>query len=398
MTINAQMYDRGAEPSKIRELFAYGIKRKAQIGEDKVFDFSLGNPSVPAPAKVKASIINSLNEHADVHSYTPASGDAKVRGVLAQSIQARFGIPATADNIFMTMGASASITLTLNALCNPGDEVIVIAPYFPEYAVWIQAAGAKTVAVNALPDTFQLDIEAIESAITANTKAIIINSPNNPCGVVYPLEDLEKLAALLDDKNLQFATSIYLIADEPYRELVYDNLHVAYLPCVYNNSIVCYSYSKSLSLPGERIGYVFVPESAHDSKAVYTAICGAARCLGMICAPSIFQRVIADCVAEPANIAAYESNRNLLTSALSEYGYEFSNPDGAFYLWVKSPIPNAQDFSDSAKEYELLIVPSDSFGVSGYVRIGYCVSESVIRGSLPAFKALMQDFKNSRAF
>ena len=395
MTINAQMYDRGIEPSKIRELFAYGMSRKAQIGDDKVFDFSLGNPSVPAPAKVKESIVNSLNQGCDVHSYTPASGDAKVRSVLAQSIQERFGVAASADHIFMTMGASASITLTLNALCNDGDEVIVIAPYFPEYAVWIQAAGAKAVAVNALPDTFQLDLEAIGAAITANTKAIIINSPNNPCGVVYPLNDLAALGELLNDKNSKFSTNIYLIADEPYRELVYDNLNVAYLPCVYENSIVCYSYSKSLSLPGERIGYVFVPEIVHDSKAVYTAICGAARCLGMICAPSIFQRVIADCVAEPADIAAYESNRNLLTSALSEYGFEFSNPDGAFYLWVKSPIADAQEFSDRAKEYELLIVPSDSFGVSGYVRIGYCVSESVIRGSLPAFKALMQDCKNS---
>ena len=396
MTINAQMYDRGAEPSKIRELFAYGMKRKEQIGEDKVFDFSLGNPSVPAPAKVKESIINSLNEGTEVHSYTPASGDAKVRSALAQSIQARFGVAATADDIFMTMGASASITLTLNALCNPGDEVIVIAPYFPEYAVWIQAAGAKTVAINALSDTFQLDLDAISDAITANTKAVIINSPNNPCGVVYPLGDLEKLSTILNDKNAEFSSNIYLIADEPYRELVYDDMYVAYLPCVYASSIVCYSYSKSLSLPGERIGYVFVPESAHDSKAVYTAICGAARCLGMICAPSIFQRVIADCVAEPADIAAYENNRNLLTSALLEYGYEFSSPDGAFYLWVKSPIDDAQAFSDHAKHYELLIVPSDSFGVSGYVRIGYCVSESVIRGSLPAFKALMQDCKNSK--
>lgn len=392
--INQRMYELGSEPSAIRELFAYGLARKAEIGEENVFDFSLGNPSVPAPDAVKEAILDILEQPAEVvHGYTPGQGAPGVRTAIAESLNRRFGTAYTAENLYMTVGAAASIGISLNAVAEEGDEIIVIAPYFPEYKVWIENAGCVCVEVPARQDNFQLNIEAIEDAITPRTKAIMVNSPNNPVGSVYPECDLVELSNALRRKQDEYETTIFLIADEPYREIVYDNLNVSFIPTLYENTLVCYSYSKSLSLPGERIGYVLVPNSVRNARDVYAAVCGAGRALGYVCAPALFQSVIERCVDEPCNVEAYKKNRDVLYAGLTKLGYECVAPQGAFYLWVRALEPDAQAFADAAKAHELLIVPSDSFGVKGWVRIGYCVSHDTIVNSLPAFADLMHEYQ-----
>lgn len=392
--VNEKMYELGSEPSAIRELFAYGLARKAEIGEDKVFDFSLGNPSIPAPAAVKEAIIELLDEPpVALHGYTPAQGTPGVRTAIADSINRRFGMNATAANIYMTAGAAASLDISINAVANEGDEFIVIAPYFPEYRIWIEAAGCTCVEVMARETDFQLDLAAIEAAITPKTKGIIVNSPNNPVGSVYSEENLRGLADVLRSKQQELGSVIYVICDEPYREIVYEGVEVPYIPALYDNTIVCYSYSKSLSLPGERIGYLYVPERMPDWQRVYAAICGAGRALGFVCAPSLFQGVIEKCVDAPTDVVAYAENRALLCRGLSELGYEYVDPQGAFYLWVKALEPDEQAFADRAKAHELLLVPSTSFGCSGYVRIGYCVDKATIERSMPAFAALMAEYR-----
>lgn len=390
---NETMYERGNAPSAIRELFAYGMERKAQIGEDKVFDFSIGNPSVPAPDSV-AETIRELADMApaQLHAYSAAQGLESTRTAIAENLNKRFGTHYTADNLYLTMGAAACLSACFTALIEPGDEIIVIAPYFPEYRIWIEFAGGVCVEVPAREDNFQIDLDALEQAITEKTKAVVINTPNNPVGTVYTRETLEGLADVLIQAEQKFDHDIYLISDEPYRELTY-GVEVPWVPAIYPNTLVCYSWSKSLSLPGDRIGYVLVPDEVHDSREVYLAVCGAGRSLGYICAPVFFQRVIERCVDEPTNVEAYAVNREILTHALDELGYEYIEPDGAFYLWIKALEPDAQAFSNKAKEHELLLVPSDSFGVGGWVRAGYCIDKSTIEHSIPAFAALKADYE-----
>lgn len=390
---NETMYERGNAPSAIRELFAYGMERKDQIGEDKVFDFSIGNPSVPAPDSV-AETIRELADMApaQLHAYSAAQGLESTRTAIAENLNKRFGAHYTADNLYLTMGAAACLSACFTALIEPGDEIIVIAPYFPEYRIWIEFAGGVCVEVPAREDNFQIDLDALEQAITEKTKAVVINTPNNPVGTVYTRETLEGLADVLVQAEQKFDHDIYLISDEPYRELTY-GVEVPWVPAIYPNTLVCYSWSKSLSLPGDRIGYVLVPNEVHDSREVYLAVCGAGRSLGYICAPVFFQRVIERCVDEPTNVEAYAVNREILTHALDELGYEYIEPDGAFYLWIKALEPDAQAFSNKAKEHELLLVPSDSFGVGGWVRAGYCIDKSTIEHSIPAFAALKADYE-----
>ncbi len=390
---NETMYERGNAPSAIRELFAYGMERKDQIGEDKVFDFSIGNPSVPAPDSV-AETIRELADMApaQLHAYSAAQGLESTRTAIAENLNKRFGTHYTADNLYLTMGAAACLSACFTALIEPGDEIIVIAPYFPEYRIWIEFAGGVCVEVPAREDNFQIDLDALEQTITEKTKAVVINTPNNPVGTVYTRETLEGLADVLVQAEQKFDHDIYLISDEPYRELTY-GVEVPWVPAIYPNTLVCYSWSKSLSLPGDRIGYVLVPNEVHDSREVYLAVCGAGRSLGYICAPVFFQRVIERCVDEPTNVEAYAVNREILTHALDELGYEYIEPDGAFYLWIKALEPDAQAFSNKAKEHELLLVPSDSFGVGGWVRAGYCIDKSTIEHSIPAFAALKADYE-----
>lgn len=392
--LNEKMVSLGSRRSVIREIFEYGKKHKAETGEENVFDFSLGNPSVPAPAAVTAALERIIKETDPVrlHGYTSAQGDMAVRAKIAGGIEKRFGFPANKDLIYMTCGAAASLTVTLNALVNSGDEIIIPAPFFPEYRVFAENAGARVVTVMCREPDFQLDIKAIESAVNEKTKAIIINSPNNPTGAVFSPDTIKALSDMLVRKQAEYGTDIYIIADEPYRELSY-GAEVPYIPKYYANTAVCYSYSKSLSLPGERIGYIFIPESANNSKKLYAAVCGAGRALGFVCAPSLMQYTVAECTDALPDISTYKKNRDLLFGALTDYGYKAVPPDGAFYLFVKSPEPDANAFCERAKKYELLLVPSDDFGCPGYVRISYCVTAEQIEKSLPAFKALIEEYK-----
>lgn len=393
--ISEKMMELGKKSSVIREIFEYGKKRKAEIGAENVYDFSLGNPSVPAPEEVTKVMKEFLETvPAEVlHGYTSGPGDMGVRTEIASYINSKFGVEATPNLIYMTCGAAASLTISLNALVNEGDEVIALAPFFPEYRVFAEQAGAKLVVVPCKKEDLQIDFDALEKAITNKTKAIIVNSPNNPSGVIIPEADIIKLSELLNKKQNEFNTDIYLLADEPYRELVFTGEMVPYIPKYYNNTIVCYSYSKALSLPGERIGYIFVSPALKDCADVFAAVCGAGRALGYVCAPSLMQYTIAKCLDKTADVSVYESNRKLLYDALTEYGYTVIKPDGAFYMFVKSPEEDANKFCETAKKYELLLVPSDSFGVNGFVRISYCVSPDQIKNSLHAFKKLYEEYK-----
>lgn len=393
MTINEKSYAYGAQKSSIREIAAYGSARKAEIGAENVFDFSLGNPSIPAPESVRVSIARALElPPTQLHGYTPAPGLPAAREAVAASLNRRFGTSYGAGDIYLTCGAAASLSISFHATVNAGDEVIVIAPYFPEYRVWIETAGATCVEVMADAKTFQIDVDAVAAAITERTKAVIINSPNNPVGSVYAEQNLRDLAAALAAAEERLGTQIYLVADEPYREITYGAV-VPWVPAIYDRTIVCYSYSKSLSLPGERIGWVLVPNTNPDHDELVLAIAGAGRKLGFVCAPAIFQRVVIDCVDEPTDVEAYAENRRALTEGLSELGYEYIEPQGAFYLWVKALEPDANAFFERAKALELLPVPSDSFGCPGWVRVGYCVSHETIVNSMPAWKKLAESYK-----
>ena len=393
MSINEKSYAYGAQKSSIREIAAYGGARKAQIGAENVFDFSLGNPSIPAPEAVRASIARSLELPAtELHGYTAAAGMPAAREAVAASLNRRFGTDYAAGDVYLTCGAAASLSITFHATVNPGDEVIVIAPYFPEYRVWINSCGCECVEVMADPQTFQVDADAVAAACTERTAAVIIDSPNNPTGAVYTRETLEKLAAALTERGEAMGHPIYLIADEPYREITY-GAEVPWVPSVYDRTIVCYSYSKSLSLPGERIGWILVPPTNPEHDCLVPAVAGAGRSLGFVCAPAVFQRVLADCVNEPADVEAYAKNRTALTEGLTAAGYEYIEPDGAFYLWVKALEPDARAFFERAKAHEILPVPSDDFGCPGWVRVGYCVSYETIVGSMPAWQALAAEYK-----
>lgn len=390
--ISQEMLKLGRHRSVIREIFEYGNQRRGQIGAQNVFDFSLGNPSVPAPPIVTDTLQQLLADEPaqTLHAYTSAAGDPSVRNAIAAYIRNTYGFEAEARHIYMTAGAAASLTITLTALVTPDDEVIALAPYFPEYRVFVQKTGAKFVTVDCTPDTFQIDAQRLEAAINSHTKAVIINSPNNPTGVVLDQKSIDTLVTVLQTKSAQFGHPIYLVCDEPYRELVYDDIQVPYLPLHYRDTVVCYSYSKSLSLPGARIGYILVSSRMEDADMVFDAVCGAGRALGFVCAPSLFQRLVAKCQGCTADISVYDRNRRLLYDALTEYGFTAVYPDGAFYLFVKSPIPDANAFCMKAREYELLLVPGDDFGCPGYVRIAYCVTTEQIQRSLPAFRQLGQ--------
>mgnify|MGYP002766387861 FL=1 len=393
MTINEKSYAYGAQKSSIREIAAYGSARKAQIGAENVFDFSLGNPSIPAPESVRSSIARALElPPTQLHGYTPAPGLPAAREAVAASLNRRFGTSYGAGDVYLTCGAAASLSISFHTLVNPGDEVIVIAPYFPEYRVWIETAGATCVEVMADPETFQIDVPAVAAAINERTKAIVINSPNNPVGSVYAEQNLADLAAALHDAQKRLGTQVYLISDEPYREITY-GADVPWVPAIYDRTIVCYSYSKSLSLPGERIGWVLVPNTDPEHDRLVLAVAGAGRKLGFVCAPALFQHVVIDCVDEPTDVEAYAENRRALTEGLSALGYEFIEPQGAFYLWVKALEPDASAFFERAKALELLPVPSDSFGCPGWVRVGYCVSKETIVNSMPAWKKLAESYQ-----
>ena len=391
---NKTMYELGSHRSVIRDLFEFGKKRAAEVGADKVYDFSLGNPNVPAPDGVKeaAERLLAMPDNTVLHGYTSAQGDAEVRKAVADNINARFGAGVSPDFIYMTCGAAASLTITLNALYEDGDEFILLAPFFPEYSVFVKAAGGTPVVVPFDEKTFAPDLSALEKAVTPRTKGVIVNSPNNPSGTVYTRKTLDGIVSLLERKSAEYGRKIVLIAYEPYRELVYGGVKVPYLTNYYPHTIVCYSYSKSLSLPGERIGYIFVNPAAKDAKALYLAVCGAGRALGYVCAPSLFQKLIARCQGVTSDVSVYERNRDTLAGALRSYGFRCVQPDGAFYLFVKSPEPDAYAFCERAKKYNLLLVPGDDFGCKGYVRIAYCVSHEMIERSLPAFEKLAKEY------
>ncbi len=392
---NKEMYGLGSKRSVIRELFEFGKLRAAEVGADKVYDFSLGNPNVPAPECVREALKSLIDEKdsTKIHGYTSAQGDADVRAAIANSINRRFFAGITPDLIYMTCGAAASLTISLRALNEGDDEFIIIAPYFPEYRVFIEAQGGKAVSVPFCEEDFQPDLTALENAVTKKTKAVIVNSPNNPCGVVYSKNTLKAIADILGKKQKELNKTIFIIADEPYRELVYDDIDVPYIMNLYDNSVVCYSYSKSLSLPGERIGYIAVNPSAADAKGLYAAIAGAGRALGYVCAPSLFQYVVAKCVDALPDIDAYAKNRDLLYNSLTEMGYRCVHPDGAFYLFVKALEEDANAFCERAKQLGLLLVAGDDFAARGYCRIAYCVSNDMISRSLPSFKELIDSYK-----
>ena len=397
MQFNEKSYALGSKRSIIREIFEYSKIRGAEIGAENVFNFSLGNPSVEPPQDVVDAIKELLNTENQtlLHGYTSAQGDLSVRTTIADNINRRFNVSVTPNNIYMTCGAAASLSICLKAVMNAGEECIVFAPFFTEYRVFVENALGKLVISNPNED-LQIDIADFESRITENTKAVIINSPNNPSGVIYTEEVIKSVCEILERKQKEYNKVIYLITDEPYRELVYNDVKVPYLMNYYDNTLVCYSYSKSLSLPGERIGYIAVNPKMQDSANVYLAVCGAGRSLGYVCAPSLFQQVVKKCIDAKVNIDAYKKNRDLLYSSLVEYGYNCVKPDGAFYLFVKSPNGDAFSFYEKAKEKEILVVPCDDFGVKGYVRIAYCVDYNMIKNSLNGFKSLAKDFGLSK--
>ena len=390
--VNKTAYELGANRSCIRDLFEYGRQRAAVVGEEHVYDYSLGNPSIPSPKAVNDTIRDILldTDSLQVHGYTSAVGDYATRKAIADDLNVRYGVSTAPEDFFIGCGAAPELVAVFRALSVPNGEVLAIAPYFPEYKPFAEEAGLIFKVVPPDVPSFQINLEAVERMITYNTQAIIINSPNNPSGVVYTRKTLQKLSYLLQDKIMEYGHPIYIISDEPYRELAY-GVEVPFLPAIYSDTIICYSYSKSLSLPGERIGYIYVPARLTDRKRVYAAIAGAARACGHVCAPSLWQKVIARCAHLRPDLEAYDRNRKLLYESLTAMGYEMAKPDGAFYLFIKAPGGDANYFSELAKEKDLLVVPGDGFGCPGYFRICYCVSYDMIKRSLPIFKALIKE-------
>ncbi len=393
--IAEKMYALGTKKSTIRTIFEYGRRRAAEVGEENIYDFSLGNPNVPSPKCIRRAIDDILDEldPCAVHGYTIAPGDPGVRETLAKSINRRFGTHFSGKNLFMTAGAAAAITITFKALSEPDDEFITFAPFFPEYRCFVESTGAKLVVVPAQVSDFQIDFAAFEAALHPHTKAVIVNSPNNPSGVVYSEATIQKLTDILRSKSQKFGHPIFLISDEPYREIAYAGIAVPYLTKYYKDTIVCYSYSKSFSLPGERIGYIVVPDEIVDFGMVYGAIAGAGRVLTHVNAPSLFQRVVARCADEPSDVAAYEKNGNLLYNGLIEAGFTCLKPQGAFYLFPKALEADDYAFCEKAKQYDLLLVPGTDFGCPGYFRAAYCIKTDTIKRSLPVFKKLAEEYR-----
>lgn len=392
--LNKRMVGLGTQRSVIRELFEFGKLRAAKVGAENVFDFSIGNPSVAAPDCVNETAIRLIKELDSVvlHGYTSAQGDVMVRTKIANSLNTRFSMNLRPENLYITVGAAAALCCCLNGICCPdsSDEVIVFAPYFPEYKVFIEGAKAKMTLIPADIEGFQIDFDKFEASINDHTKAVIVNSPNNPSGAVYSEETVKKLATVLEQASAKYGHPIYLISDEPYREIVFGTTVVPFLPKYYKNTLVCYSWSKSLSLPGERLGYVLVPDSVEDANLVYAAVAGAGRSLGYVNAPSLFQRVCAECASETADITIYETNKTLLCNALREIGYHVIEPQGTFYMFPRTPIVDDIAFCEKAKDFNLLIVPGTGFGCSGHTRISYCVPTERIERSIQAFEKLFQ--------
>ncbi|MDQ0202403.1 pyridoxal phosphate-dependent aminotransferase [Pectinatus haikarae] len=388
------MYELGTKKSTIRTIFEYGRKRAAEVGEDNIYDYSLGNPNVPAPAYIKQAIFDILNEEEPcaVHGYTIAPGLVSVREKLADSVNRRFQTNFAAKNFFITGGAAGAITITFKALSEAGDEFITFAPFFPEYKCFVEAAGAKLVVVPPQPADFQIDFTEFEKRISAETKAVIVNSPNNPSGAVYSEKTIKKLTDIMKKKEKEYGHPIFLISDEPYREIAYDNIKVPYLPHYYADTIVCYSYSKSFSLPGERIGYIIVPDEAASFEKIYGAIAGAARVLTHVNAPSLFQRVIARCCDMPSDISTYRQNGTLLYNGLIAAGFKCIKPQGAFYLFPEALEADDYAFCKKAQKFDLLLVPGTDFGCPGHFRASYCIKTSTIEKSLPVFKKLAESY------
>ena len=391
--VSKEMWALGANRSVIRDLFEYGLKQAEIVGPENVFDYSLGNPSIPSPDAVNDAIRAILDDtdSIKVHGYTSAIGDFETRKAIADDLNNRYNAGIRPENLFICCGAAPGLIAIMRALAATKDaEFVAIAPYFPEYKPFATCAGGKLVVVPADTEHFQINLEALEAAITPNTQAVIVNSPNNPAGTVYTAETITALGQLLTRKGEEYGHPIYILADEPYRELVYDGVEVSFIPNLYKNTIVCYSYSKSLSLPGERIGYICVPDACEDSKELYAAVAGAAR---HVCAPSLWQKVIARCAHLRPDLAAYDKNRKELQDGLTKMGYTMASPDGAFYLFVKAPGGDDIAFSDKAKAKNLLVVPGTGFGCPGWFRICYCVSHDMIMRSLPVFAELMEQSK-----
>ena len=392
---NQTAYALGSNRSCIRDLFEYGCQRAAVVGRENVFDYSLGNPSIPSPPQVNDAIRQILDDTDSlaIHGYTSAVGDMAVRQAIAEDLNDRYQAGVRPEELFITCGAAPALVSVFRALTFPGAQILAIAPYFPEYRPWVEQSGGKLQVVAPDVPDFQIRIDAVEEALTTETVAVILNSPNNPSGTVYTRQTLEKLSALLKRKAEEYGHPIYIVADEPYRELVYEGVQVPFIPTVYPDTIVCYSYSKSLSLPGERIGYVYVPSQAADSQEIYAAIAGAARASGHVCAPSLWQKVIARCAKCRPDLESYDKNRIALYQGLVDAGYQVAKPEGAFYLFVKAPGGDAKAFSEAAKQYDLLVVPGDDFGCPGYFRLCYCVSYEQITKSLPVFRKVMEQYR-----
>ena len=390
--INQNAYALGANRSCIRELFEYGRARSAIVGADHVYDYSLGNPYIPAPAGVNDAIREILRDTDSllVHGYTSATGDFEARKAISDDLNRRYNADSAPEDFFLGCGAAPELAAVFRALAVPGGELLTIAPYFPEYKPFAEEAGLTFRVVPPDVPGFQIRLDTVDAMLTEHTQAVLINSPNNPSGVVYTRQTLTALADLLRRKSAEFGHPIYLVSDEPYRELAY-GVEVPFVPGIYPDTVVCYSYSKSLSLPGERIGYVYVPKAAADSRALFAAVAGAARAGGHVCAPSLMQKVIARCAGLRPDLAAYDRNRKALYEGLTALGYETAKPDGAFYLFVKAPGGDANAFSEKAKQHDLLLVPGDGFGCPGYFRLCYCVSYEMIQNSLPVFRELMEE-------
>ena len=380
--------------SAIRMMFEEGNRLRAKYGADKVFDFSLGNPSVPAPDSVREAIIELVNttDPTVLHGYMSNAGFEDVRQTIAESLNRRFDTKFSAKNLIMTVGAASGLNVILKTILNPGEEVIVFAPYFLEYGAYVRNYDGVLVEISPDTTTFQPNLTEFEQKITPKTRAVIVNTPHNPTGVVYSEETIKKLSAILEAKQKEFGTVIYLISDEPYRELAYDGVEVPYLTKYYNNTVVGYSYSKSLSLPGERIGYLVIPDEADGSEELISAATIANRTLGCVNAPSLIQKVVAKCVDAKTDLAAYDKNRQTLYDGLKECGFECIKPQGAFYLFVKSPVEDEKAFCEAGKKYNILMVPGSSFACPGYVRLAYCVSYETIVNSLPEFKKLAAEY------
>lgn len=394
--LSKKVLELSKQHSVIRDIFEFGMERAKEVGAENIFDFSIGNPSVPAPKEVDETAMKYIKggDPVAVHGYTSNSGIFEVRDAVAASLNRRFDTTYSADNIFMTIGAAAAVGICFKSLVDgPEDEIITFAPYFPEYQVYAEGAGCKLTVIPAETETFQIDFDRLESAINVHTKAVLINSPNNPSGAVYSKDTIQRLADLLTKKQNETGHSIYIISDEPYREIVYDGIELPHVPKYYGNTLVCYSFSKSLSIPGERIGYIIAPCEAEDYGNLLAVFIAAGRLLSYVSVPALYQKVVGDCVDLTADLSVYQANKDLFYNALTDMGYECVEPGGAFYLFPKALEPDANAFCERAKKYDLLMVPGDSFGCPGYVRISYCVPTERIEEALPLFQKLMDEYK-----